>query len=221
MDWFTADTHFLHSNIIKHCHRLVFMTAEERAIMETGDSAAIKNLRISRETTTRMDEGELGSINQVVQPQDRLYILGDFCWTRNPAVYETFRRQIQCKTVYLLWGNHDVRGRHRAEVQCFSGTQDVLIFSSDYGGQRINIFLSHYAHAIWDKRHYGAWHLYGHSHGAAESWLDSIMPGRLSMDVGVDNAYKLLGEYRPFSLAEIYAIMSKQVPVVTHEDCNE
>ena len=56
----------------------------------------------------------------------------------------------------------------------------------------------------------GAIALYGHSHSNAEVWLDSVMPGRRSMDVGVDNAAKILGEYKPFSFEEISNIMSKK-----------
>jgi len=36
------------------------------------------------------------------------------------------------------------------------------------------------------------------------------MPGRFSMDVGVDAAFQLFGEYRPFSLDEIENVMSKR-----------
>jgi hypothetical protein len=52
--------------------------------------------------------------------------------------------------------------------------------------------------------------LYGHAHGSAEEWMDFYMPGRLSMDVGVDNAYRVLGEYRPFSFPEISSIMKSR-----------
>lgn len=52
--------------------------------------------------------------------------------------------------------------------------------------------------------------LYGHAHGAAEDWLDSQMPGRLSMDVGVDNAFKIFGEYRPISSDEIGELFSSR-----------
>lgn len=70
------------------------------------------------------------------------------------------------------------------------------------------IVLSHYVQAVWNQSHRGAWMLYGHSHASAESWLDAAMPGRRSIDVGVDNAYRVLGEYRPFSFDELNEILS-------------
>jgi hypothetical protein len=122
------------------------------------------------------------------------------------AVYAKYRNQIKCRTVYLVFGSHDPKhfssGRE-AIKHLFTGTFDNL--SLQMGNH--HYFLSHNACAIWEKRHYGSYHLYGHSHGRAEQWLDSIMPGRFSMDVGVDHASQLLGEYRPFSLAEIENIM--------------
>ncbi len=41
-----------------------------------------------------------------------------------------------------------------------------------------------------------------------EETLDNIYPQRRSMDVGLDNAVKVLGEYRPFSEQEIWDILS-------------
>ena len=41
------------------------------------------------------------------------------------------------------------------------------------------LHLCHFPLEIWDRKHYGAWHLHGHSHGKAPKML-----GRL--DVGVD-----------------------------------
>ena len=57
--------------------------------------------------------------------------------------------------------------------------------------------------AVWPGSHHGAWHLYGHSHATAEPWLDAHMPGRRAFDVGVDNAARLLGAYRPWAFEEI------------------
>ena len=73
--------------------------------------------------------------------------------------------------------------------------------------------MSHYAHRVWNKSHHGVMHLYGHSHASiADDW------GK-SMDVGVDNAYKLLGEYRPFALTEVISILeSREIGIVDHHN---
>jgi calcineurin-like phosphoesterase family protein len=43
-----------------------------------------------------------------------------------------------------------------------------------------DIFLSHYAHRVWNRAHYGVIHLYGHSHS-------SLPDMNKSGDAGVDN----------------------------------
>lgn len=59
------------------------------------------------------------------------------------------------------------------------------------GGYPQVIVLCHYALRVWDRSHYGSWHLFGHSHGH--------LPGLgLSLDIGVD-----CHGYRPLSLAEV------------------
>jgi calcineurin-like phosphoesterase family protein len=121
-------------------------------------------------------------------------------------MYRFYRERIDCREVILIWGNHDpkVDSSARELVRpIFSRTYDKVTVTVN----RQRIHLNHEAVAIWDGRHHGVWHLYGHSHGGGEEWLEQVMPGRLSIDVGVDNAHKLLGEYRPFSFDDIHAIM--------------
>lgn len=75
-----------------------------------------------------------------------------------------------------------------------------------------SLFLSHYSHRVWNGSHRGVIHLYGHSHGS--------LPGLgKSMDVGVDVAYKIFGEYRPFNIKEIFEIMKdKKVHFTDHHN---
>ena len=124
-------------------------------------------------------------------------------------IYE-FRRQINCHNIHLIYGNHDTHIRKNTPLQLnspygpqeyFSSCQDALELHSEG-----HIFmLSHYSHRVWKGSHRGFIHLYGHSHGTLED-----RPLGKSMDVGIDNAFKLLGEYRPFSIIEIINIMDKR-----------
>lgn len=193
-EFFTADTHFGHANIIRYCHR-PFQTADE------------------------MDKVLLDGINRVVGPDDTLYHLGDFCWWKGGRTAQWYRDQIDCRTVIMVAGNHDPHypdcTPKREFVQCFDRCYQNLRVKSMLGnGAQVEMWMSHYAHMVWNKSHHGVWHLYGHSH--------STLPesdNRLCMDVGVDSAAKLLGEYRPFTLAEIAAHMSKKSfrPIDHHE----
>jgi calcineurin-like phosphoesterase family protein len=65
--------------------------------------------------------------------------------------------------------------------------------------------LCHFPMEEWNKRHYNAYHIHAHSHGVKEPRV-----GKKILDVGVDSAKKLLGEYRPFSLEEVVEIMEKR-----------
>ncbi len=155
------------------------------------------------ESVHEMNKTLTETINKYVKQDDTLYFLGDFCFgghTKTPM----YRYSLQCKTIHALRGNHD--GNIDLYKEHFTSINDVL--SVDCSGGPI--FLSHYSHRVWNGSHKGRIHLYGHSH-------DSIPDHGKSMDVGVDTAYRLFGEYRPFSLSEILTIMErKDIAFVDH-----
>ena len=131
--WFTADFHLNHSNILRYCNR-PFPDVEE------------------------MNQGILGQINRCVKTNDILYFLGDFCMGSKARAAE-FRRQIHCKMIFALPGNHDEQARKLTqEFRWLDNLSEISI-----SGQRI--VLCHYAMRVWNHSSHGAWHLYGHSHG--------------------------------------------------------
>lgn len=208
MDWFTADPHLGHGNIIKYCRRDLFLSAREIQTLDSGE-----DFRVHPETVNVMDERLIIEINKVVHPDDTLRIVGDFCFggkhdklAQVKSRAQHYREQIDCKHVHLVFGNHDKKLRKCALGSMFTTACDKDVIWV----QKERIVLDHEAHAIWDCRHHGAWHLYGHSHAMAEPWLDKIMPGRFSMDVGVDWVFKLFGSYRPISFDEIRDIMKSR-----------
>src|SRR2546430_1212565 len=70
------------------------------------------------------------------------------------------RKQIRCKKIFGVPGNHDKDTRKL--IQEFSWLNDLAEVSLN--GQRI--VLCHYAMRVWNQSsHRHAWHLYGHSHG--------------------------------------------------------
>ena len=104
----------------------------------------------------------------------------------------------------MIEGNHD-------RIQDLQGLFETItpLTNVHVGGQLF--VLCHFCMAIWNQSHRGAIHLYGHSHGGAEEWLNKAMPTRKSMDVGIDNAAKIFGGgeegYRPFHVDKIMEIM--------------
>lgn len=161
MWFFSADWHLGHSNIIKYCNR-PFMSREEEGLIAMADRGVIpaKELRISQESTDRMTNAIIDHTNAVVSSNDTLVINGDFCWTPREdrfRVAKAYRDRINCKNVFLIWGNHDDR---KTLSPLFTAIYDQYIFNVD--GQRV--FMSHYPCRSWDMAHHGSWMLYGHVH---------------------------------------------------------
>lgn len=156
MWYFTADWHIGHNNIIKYCKR-PFMNSVEQGLLELANMGTIplKEVRISKESAIAMGNCIIDSTNAVVSQSDKLVILGDVC---SRHYYEEIRNRINCKEIYLIFGNHD--DRNNIPKNLFAGTYDQYTFSID--GQKI--FCSHYPCRSWDESYQGAWSLYGHVH---------------------------------------------------------
>lgn len=199
--WFTSDTHFGHSNIIRYCARKTFVPEELHAAIDAGE-----DVQITRLHTVTMDKAILKNINDCVGPDDLLFHMGDFAYGRYGSslrAWTHYREQIQCRQLYLVLGNHDKRTP--ACKSLFQYTGDRMSLS--VRGQVI--VLDHYAGYVWFQSHRGSIQLYGHSHGTSEKALNELFPGRRALDVGVDNAYKVLGQYRPFSLDEVLQVIER------------
>ena len=203
--FFTSDTHFGHGNIIKYCNRPFLTDADAKALEENGGTWDKSNWRISRDAVDMMNDDMTDNINRVVGENDTLWHLGDWAFAskeRYAYKCEFYRNRIKCKNVNIIWGNHD----HPKKIAHLFGESHFL-HELRVPDQRAKIVLCHYAMAIWNKSHHGTWQLYGHSHTTAEDFMDRHFKHRKSIDVGVDNAYKILGEYRPFSLEELQGIL--------------
>lgn len=138
MIWFTADSHFSHSNILRYCAR-PFPTIEEH------DKTLIDNW------------------NALVKPADMVYVLGDFCWNAEYAL--RLSKQLNGNKVFIL-GNHDSFNREFRTQWTVKDV--LLISPKLIDGVSVDkqIWLSHYAHRVWPQSHYGSFHLHGHSHGS-------------------------------------------------------
>jgi calcineurin-like phosphoesterase family protein len=150
-----------------------------------------------------MNQELLHQINKTVGEDDELYIMGDFAWKRP----HTWFHKINCKTIHLTYGNHDnILSMESLPFASQDHYKEIMV-----DGQKIVMF--HYAMRVWNGSHRGSFLLYGHSHNSIDNTWGK------SMDVGVDAAKELLGEYRPFSLSEITEILSqREVQVLDHHN---
>jgi calcineurin-like phosphoesterase family protein len=143
------------------------------------------------------------AINTKVNRDDTLWILGDYCF--NNKKYQSTRNKIKCKNIRFIFGNHDHRGKTKetfGESNCY----EYKMIKEN--GNMIALF--HYPNIFWQASHYQSYHLYGHLHGMREEYLDNLFPSRRSMDVGPENAYRLIGKFEPFSMTEMFEILSER-----------
>jgi len=169
--WFTADTHFGHTNVIKYCERPF-------------------------SSVTDMDEALAENWNRAVNTNDTVYHLGDFTLAGKNVASVYFQR-LNGK-IYVVPGGHDNKWLGKDEYFTKSGHPVIILpplYTLKTSLPEVEhpqlIVLCHYAMRVWDRSHYGSWHLYGHSHG-------NLSPVENSLDVGVD-----CWEYQPISLATV------------------
>lgn len=214
--FFTSDLHFNHSRILTYCKRLEFMNdVELKNIREAekrgATSEEFRQLRYSFETIEKMNSGIIDNINKIVGENDELWNLGDVFFGGDIEKLRRLRQRIICKNFNLLFGNHDKEIKRMWDEgdlrDVFKTAQHVAFI----GINGINIWASHYAHITWNGSRSGrSYHLFGHSHSGLNEWLDEHAPNSLMMDVGIDNAFKILKEYRPFSFDEIKKCMKSK-----------
>ncbi len=168
-----------------------------------------------------MDEELIKAWNNVVLEEDEVYHMGDFSLTNDEKTNKILQR-LNGK-IHLIKGNHEKsvlnKQYNRDRFEWIKDYYELKISINEFDftvptrNKEITIIMSHYAMRVWNKSHHGAIHLYGHSHDS----LDKEGVWGKSMDVGVDSAYRILGEYRPFSLREIIDIMDKRdIHVIDH-----
>lgn len=175
--FFTSDTHFDHANIIHHCNR------------------PFKDVyHMNEELITRW--------NSKVMPNDQVYHCGDFSLSKNPKRWEELTRRLNGQ-IFLIKGNHDHPKVLKKVEHCFSWIKDyheLMIPDETSKNRKRKVVLCHYAMRVWNKQHYGSFHLYGHSHGTLDD-----NPNAKSMDVGVD-----CHNYTPISYEKVRDILLKK-----------
>lgn len=153
-NFFTSDFHIFHKKIKEYC-----------PTTRVGD------------TPEQMVEHLLSNIERQVRPGDSLYNLGDVSFGTHEQT-RSFLARIKQMGVHhhLVLGNHDIAIRDSAELQAlFTTVSDIKTVKIG----KNTVVMCHYPFAVWPYRHYGSWHLHGHSHGGFKQL------GKC-MDVGVD-----------------------------------
>lgn len=208
--YYCADLHLGHRNILLYCGRKQFMVSTDLQAYEDWVGHGHdrdQRPKMSDQSLKNMTCGILDEINTTVPADAVLAIVGDFCFGPKDnsqfwKIARGFRLAIKCCHIHLVWGNHDRRN-----------TSDLFQWTSEKAyvqAERQMVCLNHEAQYFWVHRHKGVRHYYGHSHSFGEEELDRVMPGRFSMDVGIDNIYRLTGRYAPIPHVETEKIMRQR-----------
>jgi calcineurin-like phosphoesterase family protein len=204
--YFCSDPHAFHGNIMKYCRRLDFMTEADRQTFlaleaEGGD---MRSFKVSEEAVDQMNRGLAANINARVGPNDILWCLGDWVFGSKSdyrAHTRWFRGQIACRTVNLIWGNHD----HPSIRDLFHETHEQVQIRLE----GVKITLNHYPMLTWNGQHHASVaepniHLYGHVHALYQQQPEAHPLKNFdawpALDVGFDGH-----DYQVWSLEEILA----------------
>ncbi len=155
-----------------------------------GHKNVIKHANRPFTSIEEMDEALIANWNSLVKPGDQIYHLGDFAFLPVAQIHQILKRLNG--ELHLILGNHD-------EPKVFAGFANSIKDTKTIKVGDQKIFLSHYAHRVWNCSHYGAWNLHGHSHGTLPR-----LPGYKQLDVGVDCFY-----FKPVHFEEIKVIMDQ------------
>lgn len=194
----TADEHFGHKNIIKHCSRPSSFTAHL-------DGCTLHHCSECRLAVEEQIDMIVERHNAKV-PNNLGYLtihVGDLFWhTLSYDEAMTILKRLHGRHGFL-YGNHDELIQKYQKQ--FAYQFDFIKGENKAGGSMIlhhnkhEMTLDHFARRRWNASHKGAWMLYGHSHN------ELPVIGK-SFDVGVDGH-----NYEPWTLEEIEAKMETLV----------
>lgn len=180
MIFFTADHHFGHENVIKYSKRPF-------ADIQAMDTALIERW------------------NAVVGDDDTVYYLGDFT-LRDYGSFCGYTDALNGKIKFVP-GGHDFRwlANFRAEpsIEVLPPLYSLELPEYGDGKYPLVIVLCHYSMQVWDRSHFGSYHLFGHSHG-------NLFGIGKSFDVGVD-----CWDFVPVSLDTVLAKFSLMARIPT------
>lgn len=113
------------------------------------------------DTVEEHDDHIIETWNQKVGIQDIIFHLGDFSFSHKQKTKGILRKLHG--RIHLVRGNHDRMGSNVEAMLSWVGNYRQI--KPTVRGATQPIMLFHFPIQVWDKCHYGSWHLHGHSHG--------------------------------------------------------
>ena len=169
-NFYISDTHFGHSNIIKHCNR-------------PFDTADI------------MDRTIIRNWNSVVTDRDTVYLLGDIVFSKGAKEPAEYLSKLKGKKIAVV-GNHDYdisRNREKyLENKLLEDICNYLEIKEIVDGASRKVVMSHYPIVEWNGFFRGSIQLYGHIHNSIENAAFKIMSN-------IENAYNVSADILDFT----------------------
>jgi calcineurin-like phosphoesterase family protein len=181
--FFTADNHFDHDSILRHCKRPWLQPGD------LDDRGKWVSQEIADARLEAMNEAMVDIWNKKVPARDSVvYIAGDFAW-RDP---DRWLGRLHGKKILCI-GNHDKKGL-MTDKRSFTEVHQIL--ERTICGKWMVI--CHYPFASWSGSVHGSWNLFGHCHMRYVP-----RPGFLQQDIGVDGH-----NFEPWDEGELFAVMT-------------
>ena len=155
MQYFVADIHFFHKNIIPNCSR-PFKSIED------------------------MNNTIIENWNKTIQSHDEVYILGDMLYQANIDQVNDTLKKLNGKK-YLIIGNHDDYIFHKNFINQFEWIKDYHVFKY----HKREIILFHYPILEWCGKHRNSIHLFGHVHNDSNFNTQLLGKNALNVGVDV------------------------------------
>ena len=181
MNYYIADLHFSHRNILQFDKR-PFQSVDQ------------------------MNADLIRRWNGTVTANDDVYVLGDMFW--NPDEAPMILEQLHGK-IHLIKGNHDRflhNSKAKAALAGIKDYDDICVTLED--GTKRRVILCHYFMPMYIGHRYNAIHLHAHSHFSHEADLEVAYARRLRQ-LGFRNEIYNVGcmywNFEPVTLDEILA----------------
>ena len=182
MNFYTSDTHFGHTNVIKF------------------DNRPFKDIK-------EMEDKIVENWNSVVSKNDTVYILGDFCWSKDDEEWIRILDRLTGNKV-LIKGNHDKKNMSKNLKDKFLDIKDY----KEIKDEGRNVVLCHYPILLY-KHSYdpNQYMLCGHIHITRENdflnkWVKELKDTKSTNSDNCGNIYNvgcMLYNYTPKTLDEI------------------
>ncbi len=214
--YLTSDTHYNHFNLVS--------SITEWKDTRPGQTRDFKSL-------SHMNQTIVNNINSMVGEDDILIHFGDWSFGGIESIWE-FRRQILCKNIYLIFGNHDEHiiankellnsfqptiGRTLFAQETFTWCGHYEEFEIVYPQEKKNtktprykFVAMHYPISSWNKLGKGRVHFHGHIHSLPQHKVN-----KRAMDVGLDG-----NNFFPYELRKAFSyVQDNQIgPVLIQND---